>query len=154
MVTKKNYDAIQVDAARSVMLELVRLLAEYRDDIVVVGGWVPALLIPQDRKPHIGSTDVDLALNHRTLTGPGYKTICRLLEGRGYAQDKKQPFIFWRTVEVGDKKIAVEVDLLAGEYGVTRVFIGQERLGEHERNLVAMDSVFIVIAAALVARPR
>jgi len=71
MVTKKDYDAIQVEAARSVMLEVVRLLAEYRDDIVVVGGWVPALLIPQDRKRHIGSTDVDLALNHRTLTGPG-----------------------------------------------------------------------------------
>ena len=78
MVTKKDYDAVQVEGARSVMLELVRLLAEYRADIVVVGGWVPALLIPQDRKPHIGSTDVDLALNHRTLTGPGYKTICRL----------------------------------------------------------------------------
>ena len=116
MVTKKDYDAIQVEAARSVMLEVVRLLAEYRDDIVVVGGWVPALLIPQDRKPHIGSTDVDLALNHRTLTGPGYKTICRLLESRGYTQDKKQPFIFWRTVRVGDKEIVVEVDLLAGEY--------------------------------------
>ena len=115
-MTKKDYDSIQVDAARSVMLELVRLLAEYRDDIVVVGGWVPALLIPQDRKPHIGSTDVDLALNHRTLTGPGYRTICRLLEGRGYRQDKRQPFIFWRTVKVGDKEIVVEVDLLAGEY--------------------------------------
>lgn len=116
MVTKKDYDALQVEAARSVMLELVRLLAEYRDDIVIVGGWVPALLIPQDRKPHIGSTDVDLALNHRTLNGPGYKTICKLLAGRGYTQDKKQPFIFWRTVEVGEKKIVVEVDLLAGEY--------------------------------------
>ncbi|MGD0836813.1 MAG: hypothetical protein ABSB49_09245 [Polyangia bacterium] len=116
MVTKKDYDTLQVDAARSVLLELVRLLAEYRDDIVVVGGWVPALLIPQDRKPHIGSTDVDLALNHRTLTGPGYKTICRLLEGRGYTQDKRQPFVFWRTVKVGDKEIVVEVDLLAGEY--------------------------------------
>ena len=115
-MSKKDYDAIQVEAARSVMLELVRLLAEYRDDIVVVGGWVPALLIPQDRKPHIGSTDVDLALNHRTLTGPGYKTICRLLEGRGYTQDKKQPFIFWRIVKVGEKEIHVEVDLLAGEY--------------------------------------
>ena len=28
------------------MLELVRLLGEYRDDIVVVGGWVPELLLP------------------------------------------------------------------------------------------------------------
>ena len=44
MVTKKDYDAMQVEAAHSVMLELVRLLGEYRNDIVVVGGWVPALL--------------------------------------------------------------------------------------------------------------
>lgn len=40
MVTKRDYDAIQVEAARSVMLELVHLLGKYRDDIVVVGGWV------------------------------------------------------------------------------------------------------------------
>jgi hypothetical protein len=39
-VTRSEYDAILVDAARSVMLELVHLLGEYRDDVVVVGGWV------------------------------------------------------------------------------------------------------------------
>jgi hypothetical protein len=73
MVTKRDYDAMQVEAARSVMLELVLLLGEYRDDIVVVGGWVPAFLIPQDKARHIGSMDVDLALNHVTLRDPGYK---------------------------------------------------------------------------------
>lgn len=116
MVTKRDYDAMQVEAARSVMLELVHLLGEYRDDIVVVGGWVPALLIPQGRAPHVGSLDVDLALNHKTLKDPGYKTICRLLAERGYRRDDGQPFIFWRTVKVGDRDLAVEVDLLAGEY--------------------------------------
>jgi hypothetical protein len=119
MVTKRDYDDMQVEAARSVMLELVRLLGEYHDDIVVVGGWVPALLIPQNGARHVGSIDVDLALNHRTLRDPGYKTICRLLTERGYKQDRGQPFIFWRTLRVGDKDIAVEVDLLAGEYGGT-----------------------------------
>lgn len=116
MVTKRDYDAMQVEAARSVMLELVRLLGEYRDDIVVIGGWVPALLIPQDKARHIGSIDVDLALNHKTLKDPGYKTIRRLLLERGYRQDERQPFIFWRTVTVGGRSIDVEVDLLAGEH--------------------------------------
>jgi len=74
MVTKRDYDALQVEAARSVMLELTRLLGEYHDDMVVVGGWVPALLIPQDTAPHVGSLDVDLALNHKTLQDPGYTT--------------------------------------------------------------------------------
>ena len=75
MVTKKNYDALGVKAAHSVMLELTRLLGEYHDDVVVVGGWVPAMLIPQASVPHVGSLDVDLALNHKTLQDPGYDTI-------------------------------------------------------------------------------
>jgi hypothetical protein len=116
MVTKRDYDAMHVQAARSVMLELVRLLGEYRGDIVVIGGWVPALLIPQDKVRHIGSIDVDLALNHKALKDPGYKTIRRLLFERGYRQDERQPFIFWRKVAVGGRSIDVEVDLLAGEY--------------------------------------
>lgn len=34
-----DYTADAVEAARSVMLELVRLLGEYRDDMVIIGGW-------------------------------------------------------------------------------------------------------------------
>jgi hypothetical protein len=127
MVTKSDYDSAQVEAARSVMLELVHLLGEYRDDMVVVGGWVPALLIPQDKARHIGSMDVDLALNHKTLRDPGYKTIRNLLLGRGYRQDDDQPFIFWRTVTLAGHPMEIEVDLLAGEYeGTARKHRTQE----------------------------
>ncbi len=41
------------------MLELVRLLGEYRDDMVIIGGWVPELLLPGAETKHVGSTDVD-----------------------------------------------------------------------------------------------
>ncbi len=45
MVTKRtDYTAEAVEAARSVMLELTRLLGEYRDGMVIIGGWVPELL--------------------------------------------------------------------------------------------------------------
>lgn len=113
MVSKGDYDALQVEAARSVVLELARLLGEYRDDTVVVGGWVPALLIPQKASPHVGSLDVDLALNHKTLRDAAYDTIRRLLEGRGYRQDNEQPYRFWRTVAVAGRPVEVAVDLLA-----------------------------------------
>jgi len=116
MVTRADYDGRQVEAARSVLLELARLFGEYHDDMVMVGGWVPAFLIPQDRSPHIGSIDVDLALNHVTLRDPGYRTIRDLLLGRNYRQDDEQPFRFWRAVIVGEHTIEVELDLLAGEY--------------------------------------
>jgi len=115
-LTFRDYSADQVEAARSVLLELVHLLGEYRDDIVVVGGWVPQLILPVGRTPHIGSIDVDLALNHRTLRQAGYATIQALLLRRGYEQDPRQPFIFHRTVVVNGNPIKVEVDLLAGEY--------------------------------------
>jgi hypothetical protein len=71
-VTHRDYSADLVEAARSVLLELVRLLGEYRDEIVVVGDWVPQLILPQTPKRHIGSIDVDLALNHRNLQEAGY----------------------------------------------------------------------------------
>lgn len=121
---------MQVEAARSVMIELVGLLGEYHDDFVIVGGWVPALLIPQDKCRHIGSIDVDLALNHTTLRDPGYKTLRKLLVNRGYKPDDEQPFIFWRKVSIGNRDIEVEVDLLAGEY---------EGTGKSHRTQVIQD---------------
>ncbi len=98
------------------MLELAHLLGEYRDDIVVVGGWVPKLILPSVPLQHVGSIDVDLALNHRHLKDTGYATIQALLLRRGYEQDPRQPFIFHRTVTVNGNSIKVEVDFLAGEY--------------------------------------
>ena len=114
--TRTDYPPDAVAAARAVMLELVRLLGEYRDDVVIVGGWVPELLLPSPRTKHIGSTDVDLALDHRRITEAGYRTIREHLLRHGYVEGQ-QPFIFFRKVLVGGRAVAVKVDFLAGEYG-------------------------------------
>ncbi|MHC4445771.1 MAG: hypothetical protein ACYTA5_24495 [Planctomycetota bacterium] len=111
-IKRTDYSTIAVEAARSVLLELTHLLSEYRDDIVVIGGWVPELLLPPTKERHTGSIDVDLALDHRKLQEAGYKMIQQVLVERGYEQDEHQPFIFYRRVD----KVTVEVDLLAGEY--------------------------------------
>jgi len=118
-ITRTDYTAEAVKAARSVMLELTHLLAEYQEGIVIVGGWVPELLLSDTGQPHTGSLDVDLALDHRTLNEAGYKTILQLLLSRGYRQGE-QPFIFYRTVQIGEKAHEVEVDFLAGEYAGTK----------------------------------
>ena len=115
MVTFRDYAEEAVEAARSVMIELTHLLGEYRDDIVIVGGWVPPLLLGHDAE-HVGSMDVDLALNHRTLNEVGYRTIGEALAGADYVQDSEQPFIFRKKVEVREQEVEVQVDLLAGEY--------------------------------------
>lgn len=107
-------DAVQ--AAKSVLVELVHILGQYRDDMVVVGGWVPPLLMP-DSRGHVGSTDVDVALNHLAANDETYARISTLLRDRGYEQDEGQPFIWYRSVDMDGDSVVVEVDFLAGEYG-------------------------------------
>ncbi len=121
MVAKRSdYTAEAVEAARSVLLELAHLLGEYQESMVIVGGWVQQLLLSQAPRRHVGSIDVDIALDHRSLREVGYKTIGQLLLICGYRQSE-QPFIFFRTVQMGDQTFEVEVDFLAGEYaGSTR----------------------------------
>ena len=115
MVTRTDYGSDEVRAARSVIIELVHLLGEYRDKIVLIGGWIPGILLPSGSRPHIGSIDVDIALDHRRIHEDAYRTILELLLARGYRQGK-QPFIFLRDVELSGRIITVQVDLLAGEY--------------------------------------
>jgi hypothetical protein len=95
-----------VVAARSVLLELVRLLGEYRDDMVIVGGWVPEFLLPNASIPHTGSVDIDMALNHRKIQESGYRTINRLLVERGYVAGD-QPYVYFRSVEVAGRPVNV-----------------------------------------------
>lgn len=116
MVTRKDYTAEAVEATKSVLVELTHLLGEYRDDIVLIGGWVPELLFPDAALPHVGSTDIDLALDHMKIR-EGYQRIEELLIARGYYQEEgRQPFIFFRDVPTGEATIKVQVDLLSGEY--------------------------------------
>lgn len=110
-----DYTAAAVDAAKSVLIELMHILGEYRDDMVLVGGWIPDLLIPTSQERHVGSIDVDLALNHKELTEAGYRMIGEILRQHSYTQDQQQPFIFRKDV----RGQTVQVDFLAGEYGGT-----------------------------------
>ncbi len=93
---------------------------------VLVGGWIPELLLAPGAERHVGSIDVDLALNHEGLTEAGYKMIGEILHHHGYEQDARQPFIFRKRVH-GQ---VVQVDFLAGEYGGT---------GSSHRTQNAMD---------------
>ena len=91
MVTRRvDYAAEAVGAARSVLVELVQLLGEFRDQIVVVGGWVPGLLLADAREPHIGTLDIDLAIDFQGLPETSYATLLRALTRRGYRHDERR----------------------------------------------------------------
>jgi len=133
MVTRKDYSAKEVEAARSVLIELMHLLGEYRNHIVIVGGWVPEILLGKEGATHVGSIDVDLALDHRKLKDEGYRTIRELLLNRGY-KEGDQPFVFERKVDVHGAEVVVEVDFLAGEYeGADKRHRHQEIKGQEMR---------------------
>lgn len=119
MVTKADYPKDEVEACLTVMVELMTLLGEFRDSIVLVGGWVPYFLFKEKKQAHTGSLDIDIALNFKKINFKTYKTILHILKERGYEQ-AEQPYSFCRTIKAVDGAPAiVNVNLLGGEYGGT-----------------------------------
>jgi hypothetical protein len=101
------------------MIEVFTVLGEYREQIALVGGWIPPLLVPESAKLHTGSLDIDLAVDTNRIGDDVYQTIRDTLLRQGYQQDD-QPFQFIRFVPVdGGEPVRVKVDFLAGEYGGT-----------------------------------
>ena len=101
----------QFDAARSVLLEVMNVLGEYRDEIVIVGGWVPDLIYPDKR--HGGSLDVDLAIGPGAVGANEYSTILARLTESDYTHTTN-PTRFYRNVP--DVEMPVKVDMISGEY--------------------------------------
>lgn len=67
-------------------------LGDLMDELVVVGGLVPSLLIPADRLPtgadaHVGTMDLDVGLTLTLLDEGRYKTLTERLRRAGFAQD-------------------------------------------------------------------
>jgi len=119
MVTRSNYPKNEVEACLSVLVEFMTLLGEYRESIVLIGGWVPYFLIERKKHEHVGSLDIDAAFDFNTISSEAYNTILKLLKKRGY-QEGNQPFVFHRTIKVESGiEVTVEINLLAGEYGGT-----------------------------------
>jgi hypothetical protein len=119
MVTRSDYPKNEVDACLSVLVEFMTLLGEFKDSIVLVGGWVPYFLIEEGKQEHTGSLDIDAALDFKSISSETYSTILKLLKERGY-EETEQPYVFNRTVETETGgQVTVKINLLAGEYGGT-----------------------------------
>lgn len=121
------------------MRELIRLLGEDHDYIVVIGGWAPILVYSEAADPHVGSADVDLALDHRRFGEAGYRTIQQLREERGYVKHGRQPFIFHRAVG----GIDIELDHLKKDNASAERWRRKPCLQDvHQRKARACDLVF------------
>ena len=129
-----DYSEGQKQAAHRVLVELVNLFNEYRDDIRIVGGWVPDLMFP--KQDHVGSVDVDILINHLKLNDSGYQTMSKILLKNGYAEHPEKYFSFVKTVDVDGEKYDVDVDILAGLYGGT----APKRRSQHVQGIKALKA--------------
>lgn len=110
-----DYSERQTAAARRVLVDVGQVLASFVDCLVVVGGWTPDLLLPDAEEPHVGSIDVDLALDAAKLNDGRYAELIKLLlDTKRYRPGEKD---FQLVVEVdlkdGEKPVQVEVEFLA-----------------------------------------
>jgi hypothetical protein len=114
MVTLDDYSRETVAACKSVLIEALTVLGKHRRHLVVVGGWVPPLLLPGTS--HIGSIDVDLAIDSRRIPAYLYETITNDLLRAGY-RATSLPNRFERDVRVAGRSHVIRVDLITGQYG-------------------------------------
>lgn len=90
--TAAGYPPDQVERVKSICLYLATKLGDLMDDLVVVGGLVPALLIDQENLPegataHIGTLDLDLGLSFALVGEERYQAVAERLRGAGFTPD-------------------------------------------------------------------
>jgi hypothetical protein len=116
---QSDYSKRQIEAAHRVLVDLGQVLKSFEDCLVVVGGWIPDLLLPNSREAHIGSIDVDLALDAEKLSVGQYAELLKaLLNTRRYQQaDESFRLCAEVDLEDGQPPIRVDVDFLKSPEG-------------------------------------
>ena len=132
-----DYEEGLTKASMSALLELSLTLKSYRESIVLVGGWVPYLLIQQYGKKefkHVGSIDIDLAIDPDSIDVEKYATMIELIEGRGYSNRLSKdgqniPFSYCKDIVSpwDSKKYSIHIDFLTTET--------EERAGHRHRRV-------------------
>jgi hypothetical protein len=87
-----GYRREQVELVQQTCLYVATKLGDLLDELVVVGGLVPSLLIPEDSlsegvDPHIGTMDLDLGLALALLNGHRYEALTERLRKNGFQPD-------------------------------------------------------------------
>jgi len=129
MKFKSEYSPREIEACVIVMRDLFTYLKPYRNQIVLIGGWVPYFLLEKYTSPgseydrHVGSLDIDIALDAFSIPTDAYKTILEILKDRGFYHRKDNlgkdiPASFLKKIIFDDgEEIEVQIDFLAPEYG-------------------------------------
>ena len=96
-----------IAASNSALVEVIRTLRPYREAIVLIGGWVPYLLLEShktlgDSFRHVGSIDIDLIVDPNRVGDDEYQTIVNLIRETGWEQVSGKQFTFERSIRAKD----------------------------------------------------
>ncbi len=102
-----NFEDQLITTSKSALIELIRILKPYKEAIVLIGGWVPYLLleyhkIQEDTFRHVGSIDIDLLIDPKLVGNDEYHTIVELIGETGWEQVPKKKFTFERSIRGRD----------------------------------------------------
>lgn len=113
--TKLDYPKDSIQVVKAGLLFVAVKLGDLLDEIVVVGGVVPSLLVDQEnaRERHVGTTDLDLALSLSVLDDEKYRDISGRLRDAGFKPvTKDDGKIVRQTWEMTGKLGRITVDFL------------------------------------------
>jgi hypothetical protein len=90
--TASGYPPGQVARVKSTCLYLATKLGDLMDELVVVGGLVPSLLIDQEKlpenvTPHVGTLDLDLGLAFALVGEQRYQDVVERLRNANFTAD-------------------------------------------------------------------
>lgn len=117
--TATGYSPDQTSLVRATCLYVATKLGDLMDDLVVVGGLVPSLLVDQEHLPstatkHVGTLDLDIGLSVVLLDQQRYKAVGERLRAAGFRPDENEkgnPSRQRWVIENGGK---VTIDFLIG----------------------------------------
>jgi hypothetical protein len=102
-----------ISATRTVLIELAEIFESY-PEAVIVGGFVPYLLIPHSIEAHEGTVDIDVVLDPTYHSEDRELTLHDLLERQLFQQDTLRPFRYTKTSFVDGEPYQVLIELLGG----------------------------------------
>jgi hypothetical protein len=90
-----EYRSEQVELVRGTCLYVATKLGDMMEDLVIVGGLVPSLIIdqetlPSEVAPHVGTMDLDVGLQIALLNEGRYRHLTERLRDAGFAMDTNE----------------------------------------------------------------
>ena len=84
-----DYTPEQLERTRQTLLQVLAVIGDFEEDVVLVGGLVPSLLIDQaeaqaHEDAHVGTADVDLGLRLAVVSEQRYDELAERLRNSGF----------------------------------------------------------------------